>query len=351
VPVDGPPTLEVGPIVEVPAERLRAGECWETHEVGRPAVAWQVVGRERVLERNCIKLIALQQSAEWERARADRGAWKRVETVWIDPIAGHVVRLERTISQREPARREISSAGTLRLELDSSVKKPAYLTEPTRLEIARALEFRKRALPLLPNPTSTHKELLALQRRIAQYTHNYPVTPYRDAVLGVKRLVDAACKGEVVGMEGEAGNEPAVARVGGPAPDFLVSEITGTGTARLARWKGKPIMMVFYHPSSGTAADLLRFAGSVHSKLGKHVWVVGMSVSDDAASVLKQQSLLKVSFPVVHASGVRKSYAVEATPTIVVIDANGIVRGTYVGWGYQTEGEIMLELRRWLGPR
>jgi hypothetical protein len=76
-----------------------------------------------------------------------------------------------------------------------------------------------------------------------------------------------------------------------------------------------------------------------------------MSVSDDAASVLKQQSLLKVSFPVVHASGVRKSYAVEATPTIVVIDANGIVRGTYVGWGHQTEGEIMLELRRWLGPR
>jgi peroxiredoxin len=351
VPVDGPPTLEVGPIIEVPSDRLKAGEAWETREPGRPAVAWQVAGRERVLERNCVKVVGLQQSDEWERGRADRGAWKRVESVWIDPSAGHAVRVERTIWQREPARREISSAGTLRLDLDSSMKKPAYLTEPSRVEIARALEFRKRALPLLPNPTATHKELVALQRRIAQYLQSYPATPYRDAVMAVKRIVDAACKGEVVTAEGEASAEPAVARVGSPAPDFLVSEITGTGTARLSRWKGKPVMMVFYHPSSGTAGELLKFAGSVHARLGRHVYVVGMSVSDDAAAVLKQQSLLRVSFPVVHAAGLRKSYAIEATPTIVVIDSNGIVRGSYVGWGHQTGDEVMVELRRWLAPR
>lgn len=352
VPIDGPPSLEVGPLVSAPAPRVRVGQGWECREEGRPSIAWQAGATEMVEGRSCVKLLGIQQVEEWERPRGDRGAWRRRETVWLDTRAGLAARVERVLEQRDPARREVGHTSTLRLDLESAVRQPAYLAEASRSEVARALAFRGQASAMLPYPATRARELAALQRAIARYMESQPATPYREAVAGVKRLVDAACKGEAVTvshLSPEAA--PAVAAVGREAPDFLASEITGTGTARLARWKGKPVLMVFYHPGSATAADLLRFAGSVHSALGKHVAVVGMSVSDDAAAVLKQLNVLKLTIPVLHGGGLRASYAVEATPKIVLIDAAGVVRGSYLGWGSETAGDVMADLRRHLGSR
>ena len=57
-------------------------------------------------------------------------------------------------------------------------------------------------------------------------------------------------KGTPLTLVGEA------VKVGQPAPDFVTTEISGTGSARLSKWKGKPVLLVFYHPSSYTAAEL-----------------------------------------------------------------------------------------------
>ncbi len=352
VPIDGPPTLEVGPLVQVPSARVRGGQGWEVREEGRPAIAWMAATPVEMIDgRNCAKLTAVQQSDEWERPRADRGAWRRLETVWFDLRNGVVFRVERVIEQREAARREVSQSSTLRLDLESNARQPAYLTDAARVEIGKALAFREQAAPLVPFPSTRSRELATLQRAVARYMETYPATPYREAVAGVKRQIDAACKGEAVTVHHAEPVKPAVAAVGTEAPDFLASEITGTGTARLSRWKGRPILMVFYHPGSYTAADLLKFAGSVHTALGKHVAVVGMSVSDDAVAVTRQLNVMKLTIPVLYAGGLRTSYAVEATPKIMIIDSAGIVRGAYLGWGAETAGEVMAELRRWLGGR
>jgi hypothetical protein len=39
---------------------------------------------------------------------------------------------------------------------------------------------------------------------------------------------------------------------------------------------------------------------------------------------------------------------VESTPKLVLIDANGIVRAAYTGWGREMPDEIGEELKRWL---
>jgi hypothetical protein len=109
--------------------------------------------------------------------------------------------------------------------------------------------------------------------------------------------------------------------------------------------------MIFYHPGSETAPELLKWAQGLNSSLGKHVHVVGMSASDDAAVVLKQRAALGATFPVLHGSGLRNTYGVEATPKCIVIDADGIVRGAYLGWGRETGDVVMAELRRWLVTR
>ena len=42
------------------------------------------------------------------------------------------------------------------------------------------------------------------------------------------------------------------------------------------------------------------------------------------------------------------SYAVEATPKVVLLDSDGVVRGTYLGWGRETPSAVTEELKRWL---
>ncbi|NBO90748.1 MAG: TlpA family protein disulfide reductase [Planctomycetia bacterium] len=352
VPVEGPPSLEVGMFVELPSGKLSVHQGWETRETGEPSRAWTIAGSEMVLAQNCVKLVSIQVSDTWERPRADRGAWRRIDTLWINSRSGTTIRVERTIEQREPASRDTSRMTTLRYDLESSLKHLAPLISDRRNEISRALEFRNQANPLLPQPLKSSRELAALGRRINAYVDTQPATPYREAVLSVKRHVEAACKGEVVevGYQ-EVPREEPTAAVGSLAPDFLATDITGPGSSRLSRFKGKPILMIFYQPRSETAPELLRWAQGINFSLGRYVNVVGMSASDDKADVLRQRSAVGATFPVLHGGGLRRTYGVEATPKMIIIDADGIIRGSFLGWGRETGDVVLAELRRWLATR
>jgi peroxiredoxin len=352
VPLDGPPSLEVGAFVEAPRTKQAAEQGWEISEPGRPVQEWRLAGLDPIAGQACLKLTAVQQSADWDRPRADRGAWRRQDSVWIVPRTGLTVRVERTIEQREPARREVSQRSVLRYELESTLSYPARLAEDRRQEIRQALAFRGAAAGLMAEAGKYARELAALHKRIAYHLENQPPTPYRQAVLALRKQIAAARRGETVPVvHHESQRVPTVVSIGEPAPDFVASEITGGGSARLARWKGKPILLVFYHPGSYTAAELLRFAQEVHTSLGRHVQVVGLSVSDDTQAALRQHAGFKLTFPLVHGGGMRISYGVETTPRLVIIDSAGIVRAAYTGWGRETAAEVLAELRRWLPAR
>ena len=352
VPLDGAPALEVGAFLDVPRTRQAALDGWEIAEPGRPVRMWRLAATESVGGQTCVKLVGVQQTDDWDRPRGDRGAWRRQDTVWIVPRTGLAARVERVIEQREPARREPSQRSVLRYELESALSYPFRLAEDRRQEVRQALAFREAARPMLYEPGRYTKQLAALQKRIASHVENQPATPYREAVLTVRKQVEAARRGEVLPVvHQEPQHLPSAAAVGERAPDFVATEITGSGSARLGKWKGKAVLLVFYHPTSFTAPDLLRFAQEVHVSLGKHAQVAGLSVSDDTRAVLEQRTALKLSFPILHGAGLRISYAVQTTPHLVLIDANGTVRAAYTGWGRETSAEVLAELRRWLPSR
>jgi peroxiredoxin len=349
VPLEGPPTLEVGALIETPRGRAGDGRGWETAEPGRPAVAWQIAGSEAVNGQPCVKVVGVQQTDDWGRPRADRGAWRRQESVWVAPRTGLAMRVERVIEHCEPACRDVSQKSVLRYELESTLALPAQLAADRRQEVLSLFGYREAARPLLPAPANYGTQLGMLNRKIAYHLENQPSTPYREAVVVLKRQVEAALRGEVPPVVREETVGPAVAALGERAPDFVATEYTGSGSSRLARWKGKPVLLVFYHPSSYTASEVLHFAQEVHARYGgKHASVVGLSVLDDGAAVLKQRDALKLGFPLLHGGGMRASYGVETTPRLVLIDGNGVVRGLYLGWGRETAADVLAELRRWL---
>lgn len=348
VPLDSAPTLEVGAFIEVPSKG-KGGKPWQVSEKGRPAMTWQVSGQENVGNTPCVKIVGVQQSPDWERPRGDRSAWRRQDTVWLGRRTGIAHRVERIIEQKEPARIKATQSSKVRYELQSNLRFPGQLADDQRQDILFILQTRKQATALYPQGKKADRQLALLVRKITSHASSTPRTPYRAALAELKNQIEAVRRGETVtaGYQETVGYDGA-ARVGDAAPDFFASGITFAGSTRLSRWKGKPIVMVFYHPDSSMAGDVLRYAQRVHANLGRHVHVLGLSVSDDGKKALKQRDELKLGFHLMHGAGTRISYGVEGAPHFVVIDRAGIIRGQYAGWGRETAEEVDGELKRWL---
>jgi hypothetical protein len=361
VPLEGAPTLESGFLMDIPPKHTRVGQSWTEEVSGQPSRQWTVNGPDTANTVPCLAVTGVQQSDDWDQPRADRTAWRRTDRVWLSTQTGIAARVERIIEQREPARREPTSRSILRYESEPSLSYPGRLAEGPRQEISQWAQFRTAATPLLASPARFEKQLTTLASKIDLHLETQPPTPYRPALLALRAQIEAARRGEAVAVEPEiqitsastpantTPRAPAVITLGHPAPDFIATDLTAPSTsAKLARWKGKPLLMVFYHPDSARAADVLTFCQNLHVNYGRYLSVVALSVEDDSKKVLPQRTALKCTFPVLAGAGLRVSYAVESTPKLVLIDGAGIVRGDYLGWGHETPTEVMSELRNWL---
>ena len=66
-------------------------------------------------------------------------------------------------------------------------------------------------------------------------------------------------------------------------------------------------------------------------------------MSADREAVRRQRAELKLTMPLFDGRGLRQSYAVEGTPKLMVIDADGMLRGAWVGWGEETREAVLKE--------
>jgi hypothetical protein len=351
VPLQGPPLLECGPFLEAPTGRIGLEQTWDVAEVGRPVQVWRNTGTEMVGGTLCLKLYGLQQTADWDRPRGDHTAWRRRDLVWLSSRAGVACRLERLIEHREPNSTEPTQWGKVRYELDTNFQYAGALADDRRQEISQAFHFRDQLTPLLAQPARSGPQLAALLKRIDYYLDHQPPTPYREAVLQVKRRAEAARRGESPPAvpEEAAPAAPVMATPGEVAPDFVATDLIGGGSIRPRAWAGRPVLMVFYNPTSSTAAAVLRFAQRLADQ-PQRLTVVGMNVGGDAEHVRRQRSQLGITFPIFDGAGLRISYDVQTTPKFVVLDAANVVRGIWLGWGHETPAEVREELKRWMVP-
>jgi peroxiredoxin len=348
VPLEGAPTLDCGAFVALPGGRVSVGQEWLATEEDRPPITWRAAGTEMMGGNSCVKLIGEQKSDDWDRPRADRTAWHRRDTVWLVPNLGLAYRLEREIAQREPAHREPTQRSVLRVEMESNFQLSGETGESRRREILQALSLREALTPLLTQPARYDQHLTALLKKI-DYHLDQPPTPYRTAILQVKRRVEAARRGESP-PEPIRETKPVatVAALGQLAPDFIATNLSAGGSAQLRRWSGKPVLLVFYHPSSATTPAVLHYAQQLLAAFPQRISVVGMCVSENVEAVRKQHIEMGLKFPILSAGGLRSSFGVETTPKIILLDSANIVRGEYLGWGRETPREVNEELKHWL---
>jgi peroxiredoxin len=348
VPLEGPPTLEAGAIVEVPSTRVRSETSWLASEAGRPARTWRVAGTEVVCSTLCVKLVGEQQSPDWDRPRADSTGWWRRDTVWVAPQLGIAYRVEREIKRRDPARAQPTYQSVTRYEREKRLTFTGKLFDERCKEAQQACRFAGEAGPLLGQPELYRDQLDALLRKIAFHLDNHLETPYRQAVLQTQHRVEAARRGERVPAKG---GEPAVptfqAARGQQAPDFVVSDLVGKHSLRLYRYLGKPVLLVFYNPATDAGRKILDFSRAVAGK-NKAMTILALVMTEDEELARQQHAELHLPFPVADGRGLRVAFAVTDTPRMVLLDADGIVRGAYTGWGTQTTGDVQNDLSRLL---
>jgi peroxiredoxin len=353
VPLEGPPTAECGALVEVPRSFVRAKETtWLTTEPGRPTRVWEVAGTEPVNTTLCVKLVGRQQSDDWERPRADRDAWRRVDTVWVSPQQGVACKVVRVLERRGAARLGTTYRAVVEYERDGQMSYPGKLFEDCAREVEQAVKFQNEAEPLLRQPALYGPQIDALLRRIGLHLQQ-PMTvgPYRKAVLQVQRRIEAARRGEIT-PEAAAEEGPVIHRAtpGQRVPDFIVPDLVNHQTVDLYRQLGKPVVLLFYNPTTEIGPKVLRFGQQLSEKYRGRLTVLGLAVSADEEFVRKQHEEMRLSFPILDGHGLLLTYGVSETPRLVVIDGEGILRGGYTGWGAHTPREVGEELQRCL-PR
>jgi peroxiredoxin len=344
--VNGPSTLEFGFLVEVPLTRVGKNAFWEVTEEGRPARSWQVVGTEACAGVTCVKLVAAQQSGDWDHPRADQTAWRRKDVVWLTPQFNVALKVERTIERRDPAHQKPTHRATVRYELDSKLRYPGKMFEDRQREILAHQKLQDEAAPLLRQPALYRSQLESLIKKLSFHIDNQPDTPYRKAVLQLKLGLESARRGEFPVPNVCEDPVPIVRRVnvGDRVPDFVVTSLTDKQSMHLQKLLGRPTLVFFYNPATGVGRDVALYAKDLCEKHAGKLHFMAMAVTHDPEAARKQHADLRLPFPVLDGHAMRMTLGVEHTPRFVLLDAEGIMRWENTGWGVHVPGEIATEL-------
>lgn len=347
LPLFDPPTLELGSFLVVPLVKVSARHSWETAEDGRPPRIYEVQGTVVFQNTLCVKVAGVQKSPDWERPRADSTAWERKDLILFSPLAGYTYQVERVILRRDPARQQPTHRYTVRYELGDRPTFPGKLYENRRQEIQQACKFQQEAQQYMQQPTLYGNQIDLLLRRIGRHLEQHSPTPYRLAVEQIKHRLEAARRGEVIAVQpSPPPPEPATLMPGQRVPDCVVTELVTRQSVRLHRLLGRPMVVAFYNPHTSTGVHVLRFLQGVQEKHATAVTILALAVSEDVNLVRQQHTEMKLAFPILDGRGLHKTFDVQATPRLIVLDAEGVMRAGYTGWGAQTAGEVLEELRR-----
>jgi peroxiredoxin len=350
-PLGGPPTLEAGCFVEVPGTRLVKSSQWEVNEDSRPPRSWQVAGVESVNGVTCVKLIGQQQSLDWDRPRGDQTAWRRRDVIWLSPQLGVAQKVERTIERRDPLRRDPTHRSVVQYELTSPFRYPGRLFDDRKQEILKAKKFQDEATALLQQPAPNRPQLDGLIKRVSVHLEYQAPTPYRKAIVQLASRLDDAKNGKTSPNPVIADSPPPLTAVGlgQRVPDFVVKAFTGNEeSVRLSRMLGRPVLVFFYAPAGQTGKEVVEYAKTLAVEHGDKLAIMPMAVTNDAQLVKKQHQELLLPFAILDGRAMHLTFGVDATPRVVLLDAEGIVRYAHTGWGAHVPRELQLELGQWL---
>ena len=314
----------------------------------RPAEVWQAQGTGSVTAERCSLLVANQQHANWAKPIGGQSAWHRADAVYVSALDGTARKVHRVIQHRDGIATDLAAWVEVKYELKEKTPVIGRTFDRYRRDVETAYSYAADLAPFLADAAKHGPKFFdsRAQKLDAYLEQSDASSPYREAVLAVRRQLDAARKGESVAARPTAvpKKRPTWPEPNQPAPDFTA------GTFRLSENRGKPVMLVFFKPGSETTDLTLAIANALHEKHGKNAVIVPLAVWGDVAAGVNDRDRRKLTVPVHDGAQAETAYGVESVPRFVVIDGAGVVKWTFVGVGAETGSAAQSQLDRLLAP-
>jgi len=138
--------------------------------------------------------------------------------------------------------------------------------------------------------------------------------------------------------------------VGGRAPDFTLPTVRGNPVS-LGALRGRPLVLNFWAFWCDTwKAQMPHLRSLAAQRRDLDFEVLAVSVDGTRMHTYRSHEPQGVPFPVAldHGGAVTRAYGVQKVPTVLVVDAHGVVR--YRASGYPGNGPILAVLRRLANP-
>lgn len=347
VPLQGLPVYEAGVILELP-ESLRAGTSWIKKEEGRPNINWRIGVGEAVGGVPAVSITGIQETPNFLKGPSRPGEWSRRETAHF--LAGQMIalKLERTIEHRDPGSDEFAFRSQLKLEQTKKVTYSGRLHDHRKSEALHAAAFTAELDRLLAlGGRGGNKGYLALIKKIENYTTEHiagEYTPYREASVAVRRKANAAAQGKIPTVIAE--ESAPILSLGRPLPEVTFVDLTAGPSYKLSRLQGKPVLLAYYQPSTGTAADVLSLCQTFLTSSDKSGLKVIPLPIGEMRDALKQKAELKLDFPLYDGVATYKTHGLESTPVLILLDSEGIIRYIANGWNDSVKKEIQEQLEK-----
>ncbi|HTE40401.1 MAG TPA: TlpA disulfide reductase family protein [Steroidobacteraceae bacterium] len=137
---------------------------------------------------------------------------------------------------------------------------------------------------------------------------------------------------------------------GRQAPDFVLKTLEG-GNLRLSEFRGEVVLINFWASWCGGCRQAMPALNDIYEKY-RHVGLVMLSVNldEEAHRAADMSESLKIKFPVLldDRKIASQAFKVDNMPLTVLIDREGTVRFTYVGYNAGDESKILAPLRKLL---
>ena len=342
-PPEGWANGELGFAFEVPAEAQAVGSHWTVKRADAPSLECVVAGTELAEGEPCVRVVCVEQSRNWERPDT-RPAWRATSTVWLGQNRGLAVRVRRDAQQRQPGETAASRTVTVRYALAANIvyRGPELQDRLADFELAARVqgEYETLLLGRGERPakavlgTLKHDLKLALEQQAK-------ATPYRPALKELHRaIVDAEASLAQRRPTPPAPGALAAAALGQPARNFAVKELAGERRT-LKDFKGQALAVVFVNPDSTLSRKTLtEVAAAAAASPGVKPVVLAVCPKLDEAIAKRLRDAVPGAYRVCQAQSTDRAYGVRALPHALAIDAQGVLRANFVGYGPELVGIV-----------
>jgi hypothetical protein len=336
LPIDGPPTLETAPFLELP-ETLPQDRIWQVSDPELGPETWRILMENKLELGWCHKLKGEQSSGNWNAAQGL--VWNRDEYAWLLQYEGIVARIERVTDWRTPAGERFHSTCVIELEsVPATLGKGQF--DDRYLEIRDYLRFSRDLAELMkPRGEPDIRGYDDLLQRIDRHLDRG--TPYGIAFRSLRRRAEAARNGErppepivIPGRHELAAplSQSATIGVDQPAPALTLRDArTGESTSLLSL-RRQPTILLFMQPSADTTDKVIRYARTAAKVYAGRAHVVLLAAEGEPADVTRIQKAYHLEIPIYEGRDVLSRFDGHSLPRVVVLDGKGVVRMIEIGW-------------------